>query len=174
LTTPLRQGRVGVQAPRYAGIPVSFGVLREPHASGNSGMMQPSDSVRSKNMRAVRWRDTKPELFVRRELHRAGYRFRLHRRDLPGNPDIVLPRYRLAVFVHGCFWHGHTCSKGQQRPRNNADFWAHKLDGNIRRDHRNCAALCQLGWQVRVLWECSLVADCEAMLRELSEQIGSG
>ncbi len=115
-----------------------------------------SPDRRSENMRRVRGKDTKPEMVVRRLLHRLGYRFRVHRRDLPGRPDIVLPKYKTVVFVHGCFWHGHTCRKGVLRPVNNAEFWAKKIDDNVRRDLRSCTALQDAGWRVLVIWECRL------------------
>lgn len=118
-------------------------------------------------MAKVRGRNTKPEIAVRQALFREGYRFRLHRADLPGRPDIVLSRYRQAVFVHGCFWHGHDCPKGQQRPSSNVAFWNRKLDGNADRDRRNHAALEGAGWNVTVIWECQLNADAHRLLERL-------
>lgn len=109
-----------------------------------------------RRMLAVRRRDTAPELLVRHILHAMGYRFRLHRKNLPGSPDIVLPRHRKIVFVHGCFWHGHNECKRATRPVNNADTWAAKIEGNRRRDQRNLDALRALGWDVLVVWECEL------------------
>jgi DNA mismatch endonuclease (patch repair protein) len=106
-------------------------------------------------MARVKNKNTAPELLVRRALHKRGYRFRLHRRDLPGNPDIVLPRYRTVIFVHGCFWHGHDCARGK-RPATRTEFWDEKLDRNIERDRLNQAALKLLGWTVIVIWECDL------------------
>jgi len=111
---------------------------------------------RSEIMRKVRGKDTKPELVVRRLLHRLGYRFRLHVRELSGRPDVVLPKYRTVVFVHGCFWHGHTCPKGRLRPVTNAEFWARKIDGNIKRDAKHRVDLQDSGWQVLTVWECEL------------------
>lgn len=105
-------------------------------------------------MRAVRSKDTKPEHVVRRMAHSLGYRFRLHRQGLPGRPDLVFPSRKAAVFVHGCFWHGHICTKGQRRPTTNTAFWNAKLDGNIARDARDEAALREAGWRVMVVWEC--------------------
>lgn len=105
-------------------------------------------------MLAVRKRDTAPELRVRHVLHAMGYRFRLHRKDLPGTPDIVLPRHRKIVLVHGCFWHGHEECKRATRPFNNATTWAAKIESNRRRDQRNLGALSALGWDVLVVWEC--------------------
>jgi DNA mismatch endonuclease (patch repair protein) len=132
--------------------------------------MQPTTASKRRNMQAVKCRDTKPERFARRELHRAGFRFQLHRRDLPGTPDIVLPRFRLVVWVHGCFWHGHTCAKGQRRPRTNSEFWAEKLDANVRRDRANVDAVTAAGWGARVLWECSLNEDCSSLIQELRQR----
>ncbi len=109
-----------------------------------------------RRMMAVRGRNTAPELQVRRVLHALGYRFRLHRKDLPGTPDIVLPRHRKIVLVHGCFWHGHEGCKRAKRPVNNASTWGVKIEGNRRRDRRNVDALRGLGWSVLVVWECEL------------------
>jgi DNA mismatch endonuclease, patch repair protein len=110
---------------------------------------------RSRQMARVRAQNTAPELAVRRGLHARGLRFRLHRRDLPGCPDIVLPRHRVALFVHGCFWHGcFHCDRGRRRPMSNRAFWDAKLDENVARDARNGHALRELGWRVIVVWEC--------------------
>lgn len=109
---------------------------------------------RSRNMSAIRGKDTKPELIVRRIAHRLGYRFRLHRRDLPGSPDLVFPRFKKVIFVHGCYWHMHGCRWGRVTPRTNAGFWQAKRAGNVARDRRNHLALVQQGWDVLTLWEC--------------------
>jgi DNA mismatch endonuclease (patch repair protein) len=113
-----------------------------------------SREQRSRNMAAIRGKNTKPELKVRSALHALGYRFRLHRRDLPGNPDIVLPKHRTAIFVHGCFWHCHDCSYGKVMPATRAEFWRHKRAGNVERDKRHAAAIARLGWKVLIIWEC--------------------
>lgn len=99
--------------------------------------------------------NTKPELAVRSLLHRMGYRFRLHRRDLPGTPDIVMPGRKAVVFVHGCFWHGHWC-KRTKMPKSRVDYWNEKIEGNRRRDARKRRKLRSLGWKVVVVWECQL------------------
>ena len=110
---------------------------------------------RSEIMSKVHSADTTPEMRVRRLLHRLGYRFRLHRQDLPGKPDIVLPRYKTVIFVHGCFWHGcPTCRHAQIRPQANAEYWNKKLDRTLARDKENQARLEALGWRVLVIWEC--------------------
>ena len=109
---------------------------------------------RSRNMAAVKNKNTAPEIIVRKTLHRLGYRFRLHRRDLPGNPDIVLPKYRAVIFVHGCFWHGHPGCSRASRPQTTAEFWNTKLDKNLRRDQEVQARLHALGWRVLVIWQC--------------------
>lgn len=114
-----------------------------------------SPAERSERMARIRGRDTKPEIWVRRTLHANGYRFRLHRRDLPGRPDIVLPKYRAVVFVHGCFWHAHTCQKGRI-PGTRSTFWEAKFQGNKKRDARNVRALRAAGWRVLTIWECEL------------------
>lgn len=107
-------------------------------------------------MAAIRGKDTGPELAVRRMLHAMGYRYRLHRSDLPGTPDIVLPRRRKAIFVHGCFWHGHQGCPRHVIPATRREWWVAKIDGNRRRDARNIRRLRRLGWSVTVVWECSL------------------
>lgn len=114
-----------------------------------------SQEKRSALMRSVRQKNTKPEVVVRKFLHRAGYRFRLHRKDLAGNPDIVLTKYRTAVFVNGCFWHGHSCPRGK-RPATNTEFWDAKLSRNIERDRANYEKLEAQGWRVAVVWECEI------------------
>jgi DNA mismatch endonuclease, patch repair protein len=115
-----------------------------------------SREQRSRVMASVHSFDTTPEVMVRSLLHRMGFRFRLHRRDLPGRPDICLPKYRTAIFVHGCFWHGHSCVQGQRRPASNRQYWDEKLDGNIRRDAGAIRALRNEGWKTLILWECQL------------------
>jgi DNA mismatch endonuclease (patch repair protein) len=109
---------------------------------------------RSRNMAAIRGRNTTPEMRVRRALHLLGYRYRLHRRDLPGKPDIVLPRYRSVIFIHGCFWHMHDCPMGRPKPATNAAFWAEKRSGNVERDRLNVESLRRDGWTVHTIWEC--------------------
>lgn len=105
-------------------------------------------------MSGIRSRDTRPELAVRSLLHRMGFRFRLHRKDLPGKPDIVLPRYRVALFVHGCFWHQHSGCPLASNPSSNTVYWTPKLLRNLERDAENRAALEALGWRTGVVWEC--------------------
>lgn len=107
-------------------------------------------------MAQVKGRDTKPEKAVRSLLHSMGYRFRLQRKDLPGKPDIVLPKYRTAIFVHGCYWHRHDCPNGQRFPKSRLDFWLPKLKGNRERDIKNQTLLREQGWNVLVIWECQL------------------
>ncbi len=126
-----------------------------------------SKGDRSALMSRVRNRGTAAELYVRQRVWRAGFRYRLNVRKLPGKPDLVLPRYRAAVLVQGCFWHGHECRKGQRRPTSNADFWNRKLDGNIARDAANQARLRELGWTVFVVWECLLEEGTCALLSHL-------
>ncbi|MBR1365041.1 very short patch repair endonuclease [Bradyrhizobium ottawaense] len=113
-----------------------------------------SKEKRSAIMRGVRGRDTKPEMLVRSLLHKNGYRFRLHARELPGKPDIVLPKYNLAIFVHGCFWHQHAYCADGRRPASNVEFWERKFTSNAARDKRNEAWLHQNGWQTLTIWEC--------------------
>lgn len=112
--------------------------------------------ARSRIMRAIRKKDTKPELIVRRLLHAMGCRFRLHRRDLPGTPDIVLPRHRTAIQVHGCFWHQHAGCRHANLPRSRTSYWLPKLARNVQRDAHVEQELHALGWRVLILWECEL------------------
>lgn len=109
---------------------------------------------RSEIMSRIKGRNTTPELVVRRIAHRLGFRFRLHRRDLPGSPDMVFPRYRTVVFVHGCFWHRHDSCRYAYHPKSRVQFWAKKFEENVARDARNQIALHDLGWRVLVVWEC--------------------
>jgi len=115
-----------------------------------------TSAVRTKTMRAVKSKNTKPELFVRQLIHRLGYRFRLHRKDLPGVPDLVFPGKRSVLFVHGCFWHGHDCKRGAREPKQNADYWRQKITRNRARDAAHLQQLNSLGWKVLVVWECEL------------------
>lgn len=111
--------------------------------------------TRSRMMSGIRGKNTKPELIVRRYLHRHGFRYRLHDRKLPGHPDIVLPKYQTVVFVHGCFWHQHDCVRFVW-PKTRREFWAEKISGNVQRDQVNAQLLRDMGWQVLVVWECDL------------------
>lgn len=116
-----------------------------------------SREQRQKNMRAIRSRDTAPELEVRRQLHRLGFRFRTHDSKLPGTPDIILPRYKTAIFVHGCFWHGHWCTRGVT-PKTRPTYWVPKLATTQKRDAGRVALLRTLGWKVITIWECEIMA----------------
>lgn len=111
---------------------------------------------RSEIMRAVRSRDTKPELFVRNLAHGIRPGYRLYRRDLPGSPDIAYVGAKKAIFVHGCFWHGHDCARGGRTPKHNRDYWIAKVARNVERDRHNVAFLAELGWNVLTIWECQL------------------
>lgn len=125
--------------------------------------------TRSRMMSGIRGRDTKPELAVRRYLHSRGLRYRLHVRELPGRPDIVLPRHRTVVFVHGCFWHRHEGCRFAYTPKSRQEFWLPKLEGNAARDARDQQQLRDLGWRVEVVWECELRSDrLSALALELS------
>lgn len=110
----------------------------------------------SRRMSQVKQRNTAPEVAVRKMLFRLGYRFRLHRNDLPGRPDIVLPRHKSVILVHGCFWHQHENCQRAQRPASNVNYWNEKLDRNTVRDRENVAKLNDLGWRVLIVWECEL------------------
>jgi DNA mismatch endonuclease, patch repair protein len=126
-----------------------------------------SPSARSRIMSLIRGKDTKPEKVVRSIAHRLGYRFRLHRRDLPGTPDMVFPKLRKVIFVHGCFWHMHSCSRGRSTPVSNAAFWSRKRSVNTARDRLAVAKLRRSGWRVLTLWECQ-VKDRQKLTRRLA------
>ncbi|WP_245435514.1 very short patch repair endonuclease [Microvirga calopogonii] len=133
------------------------------------------DPARSRQMSLVRNRDTKPEMVVRRLVHSMGFRYRLHRRDLPGKPDLVFPGRRKVIFVHGCFWHRHpdpTCWRARL-PKSRPEFWIPKLEGNAARDERDIAALEADGWQVLVIWECQTTPrQRDDLRRRIAEFLG--
>lgn len=126
---------------------------------------------RSANMRQIRSRDTKPEVAVRRIVHAMGYRYRLHRRDLPGKPDLVFGPRRAVIFVHGCFWHQHDCRDGHS-PRSNTGYWAEKLRRNVERDTAQAAALAAMGWRVLAIWECQ-ATDRDSVARAVAAFLGT-
>ncbi|HEY0312279.1 MAG TPA: very short patch repair endonuclease [Allosphingosinicella sp.] len=128
--------------------------------------------ARSRNMSRIRGRDTKPELLVRRLLHRAGFRYRLHQRTLPGRPDLVLPRWRAVLFVHGCFWHAHDCPNGVL-PATRREFWTRKLSATRSRDHEQARLLLDGGWRVGTVWECAIVGRGQWSAAELLYELGS-
>ncbi len=118
----------------------------------------PVSADRSRNMAAIKGKNTRPELLVRSWLHKRGFRFRLHRKDLPGKPDIVLPKYRTVILVNGCFWHSHGCANSVL-PKARRQFWLEKLKDTVDRDNRNQRLLKQSNWQVLICWECELRKD---------------
>lgn len=118
--------------------------------------MERTSELRSRTMRAVKSRNTTPELIVRSLAHRLGYRFRLHRDNLPGKPDLVFPKFHKVIFVHGCFWHGHGCVRGARVPKDNREYWLKKISGNRTRDQKNIEGLTGIGWKALVIWECDL------------------
>tara|TARA_B100000676_G_C17959581_1_gene776762 strand:- start:472 stop:924 length:453 start_codon:yes stop_codon:yes gene_type:complete len=123
-------------------------------------------TTRSKMMSSIRDKDTKPELFIRSGLHAIGYRYKLHDKNLPGKPDLVLPKYNAIILVNGCFWHGHDCHLFRL-PKTRSDFWAAKIRANIERDRKNLAAYCKLGWRVLTIWECAIRGVPQEELDEL-------
>jgi len=128
---------------------------------------------RSQIMRAVRSLDTRPELIVRSLLHILGYRFRLHRKDLPGSPDLVFPSRKKIIFVHGCFWHGHACKRGGRQPKTNSDYWQAKIARNRARDSVSLVTLKESGWEVMVVWECQLrPSERPASLNNMMQFLG--
>jgi len=126
-------------------------------------------------MARIRSKDTKPEVTIRKILHRMGYRFRLHRKDLPGRPDIVLPRHKKIILVQGCFWHGHTCRLAS-KPKSNAGYWSEKIVKNKERDERNVHTLQEAGWEVLEIWECEVrkLEGIEDRLRLFLAQFENG
>lgn len=129
-----------------------------------------SSDIRRKNMQAIKAQNTKPELWLRRHLHAAGFRYRLNAKELPGKPDLVLPKYKAVIFIHGCFWHAHGCHLFKL-PATRTDFWKAKLNGNKERDLRQKALLEQQGWRVLTVWECSIKGKTRIPETELMENI---
>lgn len=133
-------------------------------------------ATRSRMMSGIRGRNTKPEILIRRLLHRRGFRFRLDVRELPGRPDIVLPRYRAAIFVHGCFWHGHDCPLFKW-PQTRPEFWREKIARNRANDAKALAALAAQGWRIAIVWECAIRGadrDVGALIEQLDTWLRSG
>jgi DNA mismatch endonuclease (patch repair protein) len=128
--------------------------------------------ARSRIMRAVKGRDTKPEIAVRRLAHRLGYRFRLHRPDLPGRPDLAFPGRKAAIYVNGCFWHGHACKRGARVPKANRSYWTAKIARNMERDRVSLRRLRSLGWRGLVIWECAIKDEARlaAKIRRFLDQ----
>ena len=126
---------------------------------------------RSAMMARIRGKDTRPELAVRRMIHALGYRFRLHRRDLPGSPDLVFPRLRKTILVHGCFWHRHPDCRFSTTPRSNVEFWTRKFQGNQERDRRTLSMLAEMGWNPMVVWECE-TRDMDSLRERIGSYLG--
>jgi DNA mismatch endonuclease (patch repair protein) len=127
-------------------------------------------AVRSRMMAGIRGKDTRPELLIRSALHRAGFRFRLHQANLPGKPDLVLPRYHAAIFVHGCFWHGHDCHLFRW-PKTREAFWREKIGRNVARDRKQLADLAGAGWRIAVIRECALKGRSRLLLLDIVEAV---
>ncbi|WP_299605665.1 very short patch repair endonuclease [uncultured Tateyamaria sp.] len=125
--------------------------------------------TRSRMMSNIRGRNTKPEVSLRKALHRAGFRFRINARRLPGTPDIVLPKWQTVIFVHGCFWHRHPGCRKATKPATNIEFWTQKFDANVERDAKAVAQLLSLGWRTAIVWECAVMPRIGD---ELIEQVG--
>tara|TARA_B100000678_G_scaffold283945_1_gene284789 strand:+ start:455 stop:874 length:420 start_codon:yes stop_codon:yes gene_type:complete len=127
---------------------------------------------RSWNMSRIRSRDTRPERALRSMLHRAGFRFRLHDRSLPGTPDIVMKKHRAAILVHGCYWHRHEGCRNATTPSTRTDFWLKKFGATVERDKRNLEALTGLGWKSIVVWECDLKRRPDEVMAEIKQELG--
>lgn len=124
-------------------------------------------------MSGIRGKDTKPEIIVRRRLHALGYRFRLHRKDLPGRPDIVLPKWNTVIFINGCYWHGHENCHLFRPPKTRTEFWTQKICGNKQRDQRNYQALRDNGWKIIVIWECAVSKKLALPVQDLTDALQS-
>jgi DNA mismatch endonuclease, patch repair protein len=131
--------------------------------------LRKTSAERSAIMRAVKSKDTAPEIQVRQFAHSLGFRFRLYRKELPGAPDLVFPRLKCALFVHGCFWHGHSCPRGDRLPKANAEYWREKIARNVSRDRQNIVKLRAIGWKTLVIWECDLRSRREKTQRRLAQ-----
>jgi DNA mismatch endonuclease (patch repair protein) len=129
-----------------------------------------STAVRSKNMRAIKSKNTRPEIFIRQLLHGLGFRFRIHITNLPGTPDIVLRKYKAIIFVHGCFWHGHNCHLFKL-PKTRTKFWLNKINDNARRDKKAYQELTHRGWKILYIWECALKGKRKLEVTRLKETI---
>jgi DNA mismatch endonuclease, patch repair protein len=132
-----------------------------------------SPEKRSSMMSGIRGKDTKPEIIIRCLLHQFGYRFRLHRKDLPGRPDIVLPKWRTVIFVNGCYWHGHEDCHLFRPPKTRTEFWTNKIENNQARDQRNHTALEDAGWKVLVIWECAVSKKLSLTAEQLEAAIAA-
>ncbi|MAO93618.1 MAG: very short patch repair endonuclease [Rhodospirillaceae bacterium] len=130
-----------------------------------------SKEHRSWNMSRIRGKDTKLEVLLRSLLHRRGFRFRLHAPGLPGKPDIVLPKYRTVIFVHGCFWHRHEGCSNATMPKTRTEFWTEKFHRTVERDARKKTELEALGWQILTVWECELFADPQDVIKTIENQV---
>ncbi|MCD8062392.1 MAG: DNA mismatch endonuclease Vsr [Akkermansiaceae bacterium] len=128
-----------------------------------------SKEKRSRMMSGIKGKNTKPELLLRSALHKLGFRFRIQRKDLPGKPDIVLPKYKTIIFVHGCFWHRHPGCKYAYTPKSNIEFWTSKLEGNVIRDRLTEKALEEMGWRILIVWECEVktLIENDSFLRSM-------
>ena len=129
-----------------------------------------SGEHRSWNMSRIKSSNTKPEIIVRSLLHNMGYRFRIHRKDLPGKPDIVLPRYKSVIFVHGCFWHRHKGCKNAASPKTKKTFWREKFRANVERDRKVQKEMKSMGWKIQIIWECEL-SDPEEVRKSLKSHL---
>lgn len=129
--------------------------------------------IRSRMMASIRSRNTRPEMQVRRHLNALGFRYRLHRKDLPGKPDIVLPKYQTAIFIHGCFWHGHRGCRFATLPATRTEFWTAKISANQARDSAAESKLREAGWRIAIVWECALRAKPDETMRYLADFIVS-
>ena len=128
-------------------------------------------NTRSRNMASIRSTNTKPELALRSRLFKKGYRFRIHKRDLPGKPDIVFPKHRLAIFVHGCFWHLHDDCRDGHIPKSREEYWRPKLEKNVQRDTQHNLSLKELGWEVVIVWECEIRKRIDEVIQSIERSL---
>lgn len=132
-----------------------------------------SSAARSAIMRSVRSVDTGPEMFIRRLVYSMGFRYRLYRKDLPGTPDLVFSPLRKVIFVHGCFWHGHSCKRGSRLPKTNRSYWRKKIERNIKRDKAARRELSRLGWKVLAIWECEMTGGKSKIEKKIARYLQS-
>lgn len=130
-----------------------------------------SSETRSRMMSGIRGKDTKPELLIRKGLHRSGFRYSLHRKNLPGKPDLVFSKYNALIFVHGCFWHKHKCNLFKM-PSTRLEFWQPKLERNVVKDKRNNQSLKDAGWRIAIVWECAIKGKTKRSLDEIIREVG--
>lgn len=164
--TARRLSRNARRKSRVSSMIIRRGLDPQPSPEADDASEAPPTPARSALMGRIRGKNTTPEMVVRRAAHRLGLRFRIHRRDMPGTPDIVFPKFGLVIFVHGCFWHRHEGCRRCTTPKTRSDFWSEKFDKNVERDQRDSETLRRQGWNVLIIWECQTksLAELDVLL----------